>query len=62
MAGAAYDFGTYVLRGGVNNFTNQLPDRGSDGVSATGAAPFTRGATPVGPLGRFMYVGMKAQF
>lgn len=52
----------YNLYGGVNNFTNRLPDRGSDGVSATGSAPFTRGATPVGPLGRFMYVGMKAQF
>ena len=52
----------YALYGGVNNFTNQLPDRGTSGVGATGAAAFTGGATPVGPLGRQFYVGLKASF
>ncbi|ACG78996.1 TonB-dependent receptor [Phenylobacterium zucineum HLK1] len=52
----------YALYGGVNNFTNQLPDRGTTGVNSTGAAAFTSGATPVGPLGRFFYVGLKASF
>ena len=52
----------YALYGGVNNFTNQLPDRGTTGVASTGAAAFTSGATPVGPLGRYFYMGVKASF
>lgn len=52
----------YSFYAGVNNFTNQEPDRGSSGVSTTGAGTFTGGSTPVGPLGRFFYVGLKARF
>lgn len=52
----------YSFYAGVNNFTNQEPDRGTTGVSTTGAAAFTGGGTPVGPLGRFFYVGLKARF
>ena len=52
----------YQAYAGVNNFTNQLPDRGSTGTAGTGAAPFTEGASPVGPLGRYFYVGMKSSF
>ncbi|MCR5872837.1 TonB-dependent receptor [Phenylobacterium sp. J426] len=52
----------YALYGGVNNFTNQLPDRGTTGVGSTGAGAFTSGATPVGPLGRYFYMGVKASF
>lgn len=47
---------------GVNNFTNQLPDRGSTGTASTGAAAFTEGASPVGPMGRYFYVGLKSSF
>ena len=39
----------FTLYGGVNNFTNQEPDRGSLD-------------TPVSPLGRFAYVGVTANF
>ena len=52
----------YSLYGGINNFTNQRPDRGSTGLDATTPGAFTEGATPVGPLGRFFYVGLKAHF
>lgn len=52
----------YSLYGGINNFTNQEPDRGTDGLETTGAAAFTEGASPVGALGRFFYVGVKATF
>lgn len=52
----------YALYGGVNNFTNQLPDRGTTGLATTGAAAFTSGASPVGPMGRYFYVGLKASF
>ncbi len=46
---AAYDFDGVRIYGGVNNFTDQEPDRGSQGY-------------PVGPLGRFLFVGAKVQF
>ena len=52
----------YSLYGGINNFTNQQPDRGTTGLASTTAGAFTEGATPVGPLGRFFYVGLKANF
>lgn len=52
----------YQAYAGVNNFTNQLPDRGSTGTASTGAAAFTQGASPVGPVGRYFYVGMKSSF
>ncbi|OHB34884.1 MAG: hypothetical protein A2882_05135 [Phenylobacterium sp. RIFCSPHIGHO2_01_FULL_70_10] len=52
----------YQAYAGVNNFTNQLPDRGTTGVGSTGAGAFTQGATPVGPVGRYFYVGLKANF
>lgn len=39
----------YSIYGGVNNFTNQEPDRGSLD-------------TPVSPLGRFAYIGASANF
>ncbi|MEH6676763.1 TonB-dependent receptor plug domain-containing protein [Phenylobacterium sp.] len=52
----------YQAYAGVNNFTNQLPDRGSTGTASTGAAAFTEGASPVGPVGRYFYVGMKSSF
>lgn len=52
----------YALYGGVNNFTNQLPDRGTTGLATTGAAAFTSGASPVGPMGRYFYLGLKASF
>ena len=52
----------YSLYGGINNFTNQQPDRGTTGLASTTAGTFTEGATPVGPLGRFFYVGLKANF
>ncbi|WP_300576374.1 TonB-dependent receptor [Phenylobacterium sp.] len=52
----------YQAYAGVNNFTNQLPDRGSTGTASTGAAAFTAGASPVGPVGRYFYVGMKSSF
>ncbi|MDO8408675.1 MAG: TonB-dependent receptor [Phenylobacterium sp.] len=52
----------YQAYAGVNNFTNQLPDRGSTGTATTGAAAFTEGASPVGPVGRYFYVGMKSSF
>ena len=52
----------YSLYGGINNFTDQQPDRGTTGLASTTAGAFTEGATPVGPLGRFFYVGLKANF
>jgi hypothetical protein len=52
----------YSLYGGINNFTNQKPDRGTTGLESTTPGAFTEGATPVGPLGRFFYVGLKAHF
>ncbi|MDF2901944.1 MAG: TonB-dependent receptor, partial [Phenylobacterium sp.] len=52
----------YSLYGGINNFTDQQPDRGTTGLASTGAAAFTEGPTPVGPLGRFFYLGVKARF
>ena len=52
----------YQAYAGINNFTNQLPDRGTTGVGSTGAGAFTQGATPVGPVGRYFYVGLKANF
>jgi iron complex outermembrane receptor protein len=52
----------YSLYGGINNFTDQQPDRGTTGLESTGAAAFTEGPTPVGPLGRFFYLGVKARF
>lgn len=52
----------YQAYAGINNFTNQLPDRGSTGTASTGAAAFTEGASPVGPVGRYFYVGMKSSF
>lgn len=58
-----YDFmDRYSIYGGINNFTDQKPDRGTNGLGQTGASAFTEGATPVAPLGRFFYVGAKAQF
>lgn len=54
--------GRYQAYAGVNNFTNQLPDRGTTGVAATSAGAFTQGPTPVGPMGRFFYMGLKARF
>ena len=52
----------YSLYGGINNFTNQQPDRGTTGLASTTAGAFHAGATPVGPLVRFFYVGLKANF
>lgn len=52
----------YTVYGGINNFTNQEPDRGTTGLATTGAAAFTQGASPVGPVGRFFFVGLKARF
>lgn len=47
---AAYDFSDrFQVYGGVNNFTEQLPDRGNFGY-------------PVSPLGRFFYLGARASF
>ncbi|MFC3079756.1 TonB-dependent receptor domain-containing protein [Phenylobacterium terrae] len=54
--------GRYQAYAGVNNFTNQLPDRGTAGVAQTSAGAFTQGPTPVGPMGRFFYMGLKARF
>jgi outer membrane receptor protein involved in Fe transport len=60
---AQYDLmDRYSLYGGINNFTDQRPDRGTTGLESTGAAAFTEGPTPVGPLGRFFYLGVKARF
>lgn len=52
----------YSVYGGINNFTNQEPDRGTTGIATTGAAAFTQGGSPVGPLGRFFYLGVKARY
>lgn len=52
----------YSLYGGINNFTDQEPDRGTTGLASTGNAAFTQGGSPVGPLGRFFFLGVKARF
>jgi iron complex outermembrane recepter protein len=47
---ASYDVSEkFSIYGGVNNVTEQLPDRGSFGY-------------PVGPQGRFLYIGARARF
>lgn len=47
---AAYDFNdNFQLYGGINNFTEQKPDRGANN-------------TPVSALGRFFYLGARARF